>query len=225
MSIHVAIRHSTHYTFDRPVSLSPHVVRLKPAAHSRTPIESYSLRIKPEKHFINWQQDPFGNYLARLVFPERTTELLIDVEVIADLTVISDFLERLDLSQAMDGRDALHELRERGRVQGEEREQLVGVVAPPDVHLHLHVLPLLAAEGREVREPLLLEDYLAQPHQRPGPRVQRASRQQHLARPALPQQRSEFRDRRREAGAAARGAPRPPAPCPPGPRSPRGRRR
>ena len=91
MSIHVAIRHSTHYTFDRPVSLSPHVVRLKPAAHSRTPIESYSLRIKPEKHFINWQQDPFGNYLARLVFPERTTELLIDVEVIADLTVINPF--------------------------------------------------------------------------------------------------------------------------------------
>jgi transglutaminase-like putative cysteine protease len=91
MSIHVALRHTTHYTFDRPVSLSPHVVRLKPAAHSRTPIESYSLKIKPEKHFINWQQDPFGNYLARLVFPERATELLIDVEVIADLTVINPF--------------------------------------------------------------------------------------------------------------------------------------
>ena len=91
MSIHVAIRHSTHYTFDRPVALSPHVVRLKPAAHSRTPIESYSLKVKPEKHFINWQQDPFGNYLARLVFPERTTELLIDVEVIADMTVINPF--------------------------------------------------------------------------------------------------------------------------------------
>jgi len=91
MSIHVAIRHTTHYRFDRPVSLSPHVVRLKPAAHSRTPIESYSLKVKPEKHFINWQQDPFGNYLARLVFPERATELLIDVEVIADLTVVNPF--------------------------------------------------------------------------------------------------------------------------------------
>ncbi len=91
MSIHVALRHTTHYRFDRPVALGPHVVRLKPAAHSRTPILSYSLKIKPEKHFINWQQDPFGNYLARLVFPERTTELLIDVEVIADLTVINPF--------------------------------------------------------------------------------------------------------------------------------------
>lgn len=91
MSIHVALRHTTHYRFDRLVSLSPHVVRLKPAAHSRTPIKSYSLKIKPEQHFINWQQDPFGNYLARVVFPERTTELLIDVEVIADLTVINPF--------------------------------------------------------------------------------------------------------------------------------------
>ena len=91
MSIHVALRHTTHYRFDRPVNLSPHVVRLKPAAHSRTPIQSYSLKIKPAKHFINWQQDPFGNYLARLVFPERATELLIDVEVIADLTVVNPF--------------------------------------------------------------------------------------------------------------------------------------
>jgi uncharacterized protein (DUF2126 family)/transglutaminase-like putative cysteine protease len=91
MSIHVALRHTTRYRFDRPVSLSPHVIRLKPAAHSRTPIVSYSLKVEPEKHFINWQQDPFGNYLARLVFPEPATELLIDVEVIADLTVVNPF--------------------------------------------------------------------------------------------------------------------------------------
>ena len=91
MSIHVAIRHTTHYRFDRPVALGPHVVRLKPAAHSRTPIESYSLKVSPAQHFINWQQDPYGNYLARLVFPERTTELLIDVEVVADMTVINPF--------------------------------------------------------------------------------------------------------------------------------------
>lgn len=91
MSIHVALRHTTHYHFDRPVTLSPHVIRLKPAAHSRTAIESYSLNILPTKHFINWQQDPFGNYLARLVFPELTREFKVDVEVIADLTVIDPF--------------------------------------------------------------------------------------------------------------------------------------
>jgi len=91
MSIHVAIRHTTTYRFDRPVSLSPHVIRLRPAPHSRTPIVSYSLKVRPEKHFINWQQDPFGNYLARLVFPEKTRELMVDVEVIADLTVIDPF--------------------------------------------------------------------------------------------------------------------------------------
>jgi uncharacterized protein (DUF2126 family) len=91
MSIHVAIRHTTHYKFDRRVTLSPHIVRLRPAPHSRTPIVSYSLKVRPEKHFINWQQDPFGNYLARLVFPEATREFSVDVEVIADLTVINPF--------------------------------------------------------------------------------------------------------------------------------------
>ena len=91
MSIHVAIRHTTVYTFDRRVTLSPHVVRLRPAPHSRTPILAYTLKITPEQHFINWQQDPFGNYLARLVFPEATREFSVDVEVIADLTVINPF--------------------------------------------------------------------------------------------------------------------------------------
>ena len=74
MTIRVAINHKTEYLFDRPVALSPHVVRLRPAAHWRTPILAYSLKVEPESHFINWQQDPFGNYLARLVFPEKTRE-------------------------------------------------------------------------------------------------------------------------------------------------------
>ena len=91
MSIHVAIRHTTHYKFDRRVSLSPHVIRLRPAPHSRTPIVSYTMKVTPEKHFINWQQDPFGNYLARLVFPDATREFSVDVEVIADMTVINPF--------------------------------------------------------------------------------------------------------------------------------------
>ena len=91
MSIRVACKHLTHYHFDRLVNLTPHVLRLRPAAHSRTPIRSYALRIAPDKHFINWQQDPFGNYLARLVFPEKTRELKIEVEVVVDMTVINPF--------------------------------------------------------------------------------------------------------------------------------------
>jgi len=91
MTIRVAINHRTTYKFDRAVSLSPHTVRLRPAAHSRTPIHSYSLKIKPAEHFINWQQDAFGNYLARLVFPGKCTEFEVDVEVIADMTVINPF--------------------------------------------------------------------------------------------------------------------------------------
>ena len=91
MSIHVALRHRTAYTFDRPVTLGTHLVRLKPAAHCRTPIEAYSLKVEPKTHFIHWQQDPFGNYVARLDFPEKTTHLSIDVEVIADLADINPF--------------------------------------------------------------------------------------------------------------------------------------
>jgi uncharacterized protein (DUF2126 family) len=91
MSIHIAIRHTTRYTFDRRVTLSPHVIRLRPAPYSRTPVLAYTMKVTPEKHFINWQQDPFGNYLARLVFPEATREFSVDVEVIADMTVINPF--------------------------------------------------------------------------------------------------------------------------------------
>lgn len=91
MSLKVVISHKTHYHYDKYISLSPHIIRLRPAPHSRTPIEAYSLKIKPEGHFINWQQDPFGNYLARLVFPEKVKELCIDVEIIADLITINPF--------------------------------------------------------------------------------------------------------------------------------------
>ena len=91
MAIKVAIQHHTAYHFDRMTNILPHVVRLRPAPHCRTPILSYSLKISPAEHFINWQQDPFANYLARLVFPERSRDLVIDVEVIADLTVINPF--------------------------------------------------------------------------------------------------------------------------------------
>ena len=91
MSIKVAIHHETTYRFDRLVEILPHVVRLRPAPHCRTPIDSYSLKISPSSHFINWQQDPFSNHLARLVFPEPATELSITVELIADMTVINPF--------------------------------------------------------------------------------------------------------------------------------------
>lgn len=91
MAIRVAINHTTTYHYDRNVNLSPHIFRLRPAVHSRTPIESYSFKLKPEGYFINWQQDPFGNYQARVVFPEPTNELSIEVEVIARLTVINPF--------------------------------------------------------------------------------------------------------------------------------------
>lgn len=91
MAIRVALHHRTRYQFDRLVNLSPHEVRLKPAAHARTPVLSYSLTVNPEKHFINWQQDPYGNYIARFVFPEMVRELDFTVDLVADMTVINPF--------------------------------------------------------------------------------------------------------------------------------------
>lgn len=91
MSIHAALIHITHYKYDRPVNLGPQTVRLRPAPHSRSKILSYSLRVEPAKHFINWQQDPFANYQARLVFPEKTTEFKVTVDLVVEMAVYNPF--------------------------------------------------------------------------------------------------------------------------------------
>ena len=91
MSIHVALNHVTHYRYDRLVALGPQVVRLRPAPHCRTRILSYSLKVTPEKHFINWQQDPEANYLARFVFPDKADELRIEVDLVAEMAVLNPF--------------------------------------------------------------------------------------------------------------------------------------
>jgi transglutaminase-like putative cysteine protease len=91
MSIHVALRHLTQYRYDRAISLGPQTIRLRPAPHCRTRILSYSMKVLPEKHFINWQQDPQSNYIARVVFPDKTDQLSIEVEVIGEMSVINPF--------------------------------------------------------------------------------------------------------------------------------------
>ncbi|VTU30882.1 hypothetical protein H4CHR_02694 [Variovorax sp. PBS-H4] len=91
MSIHAALHHVTHYKYDRPVQLGPQLVRLRPAPHCRSTVISYSLRVEPEQHFINWQQDPFANYLARLVFPEKTREFKVTVDLVVEMAVYNPF--------------------------------------------------------------------------------------------------------------------------------------
>ena len=91
MSIQVALNHRTHYRYDKAVSLGPQVVRLRPAPHCRTPILSYSLTIIPAEHVMNWQIDPHHNHLARLSFPAKTNEFVVNVDLVAELTPFNPF--------------------------------------------------------------------------------------------------------------------------------------
>ena len=91
MTIRVGIHHKTVYKFDRLVSLAPHQIRLRPAPHTRTPVHQYSIKVEPAGHYINWQQDAFGNFIGRYVFNEKTREMVIEVDIVVDMVTINPF--------------------------------------------------------------------------------------------------------------------------------------
>ena len=91
MTIRVGIHHKTTYKFDRLVSIAPHQIRLRPAPHTRTPVHQYSIKVEPAEHYINWQQDPFGNYVGRYVFNKKARQMVIEVDIVVDMVTINPF--------------------------------------------------------------------------------------------------------------------------------------
>ena len=96
MGVQVALNHRTEYTYEKPITLGPQLVRLRPAPHCRTPILSYALTVRPPEHFINWQHDIYNNHLARLVFQEKTDKLVVEVDLVAELSPANPFDFLLD---------------------------------------------------------------------------------------------------------------------------------
>src|ERR1022692_2585285 len=91
MGIQVALNHRTQYRYDKAVSLGPQVIQLRPAPHCRTPILSYSLNVTPAEHLLIWQMDPHNNHLARLLFPNKTNEFVVEVDLVAELSPFNPF--------------------------------------------------------------------------------------------------------------------------------------
>src|SRR5271165_6481960 len=91
MGIQIALNHRTHYRYEKAITLGPQTIQLRPALHCRTPILSYALSVTPTNHLVNWQLDAHHNRLARLVFLEKTSEFVVDVKLVVDMTPLNPF--------------------------------------------------------------------------------------------------------------------------------------
>jgi uncharacterized protein (DUF2126 family) len=163
VSIQVALHHLTEYRYNRQVALGPQTIRLRPAPHSRTEILSHALRIEPARHFINWQQDPYANYIARVLFPEKTDHLKIEVDLIARMAVLNPFdfflepyAERFPFAYSAGQQDALAPYLATEQAQPQVAKYLEGIARGP-LDTVTFLVDLNGRVARDVRYLIRLE--------------------------------------------------------------------
>ena len=87
----ITVRHRTAYAFDAPVSLEPHVVRLRPRVDGSNRLVEFDLQIDPEPALRADNLDPEGNVVTHAWFDGKSSHLTLRTHAVVDTLVVDPF--------------------------------------------------------------------------------------------------------------------------------------